>query len=93
MPGHSLVESEGELFGFVPGAAGTGYASTGTIAGGVLSCQRRPAAAADVARTQVTVERSVQSHRGPDRNGQPFTHSSFAALPIPSEETACASRI
>ena len=28
--GHSLVESEGALFGFVPGGAGTGYASTGT---------------------------------------------------------------
>jgi len=30
--GRSLVESEGALFGFVPGAAGTGYASTGTSA-------------------------------------------------------------
>src|SRR5581483_6394751 len=35
-PGHSLVESEGELFGFIPGGAGTGYASTGLVAGGVL---------------------------------------------------------
>ena len=26
--GHSFVESEGELFGFVPGAAGTGYSLT-----------------------------------------------------------------
>ncbi len=33
-PSHSLVESEGFLQGFVPGAAGTGYASTGTRAGG-----------------------------------------------------------
>ncbi len=33
-PGRSFVESEGELFGFVPGAAGTGYASTGTGGGG-----------------------------------------------------------
>ncbi|HWF10118.1 MAG TPA: DUF1587 domain-containing protein, partial [Bryobacteraceae bacterium] len=31
---HSFVESEGELFGFIPGAAGTGYASTGTAGGG-----------------------------------------------------------
>jgi mono/diheme cytochrome c family protein len=30
--GRSLVESEGALFGFVPGGAGTGYASTGTSA-------------------------------------------------------------
>ena len=29
--GRSFVESEGALFGFVPGAAGTGYASTGTL--------------------------------------------------------------
>jgi mono/diheme cytochrome c family protein len=30
--GRSLIESEGALFGFVPGGAGTGYASTGTSA-------------------------------------------------------------
>jgi mono/diheme cytochrome c family protein len=30
--GRSLVESEGALFGFVPGGAGTGYQSTGTSA-------------------------------------------------------------
>src|SRR5215469_12168804 len=34
--GHSFAESEGELFGFIPGAAGTGYASTGLVAGGAL---------------------------------------------------------
>ena len=33
-PARSFVESEGELFGFVPGAAGTGYASTGIAGGG-----------------------------------------------------------
>ena len=32
--GRSFAESEGELFGFVPGGAGTGYASTGTGFGG-----------------------------------------------------------
>ena len=32
IPGRGLVESEGALFGFVPGGAGTGYASTGTSA-------------------------------------------------------------
>src|SRR3954470_1771515 len=31
-PARGLVESEGALFGFVPGGAGTGYASTGTSA-------------------------------------------------------------
>src|SRR5579863_4098467 len=34
-PPHSFAESEGELFGFVPGAAGTGYASTGLLVGAV----------------------------------------------------------
>ena len=33
-PSRSLIESEGFLFGFVPGAAGTGYASTGVAGGG-----------------------------------------------------------
>ncbi len=34
---HSFAESEGELFGFVPGAAGTGYSSTGLVVGGVVA--------------------------------------------------------
>ena len=34
IPGAVSAESEGELFGFVPGGAGTGYASTGTGGGG-----------------------------------------------------------
>ena len=34
---HSFAESEGELFGFVPGAAGTGYSSTGTVVGGIIA--------------------------------------------------------
>ncbi len=32
----SFAESEGALFGFIPGAAGTGYASTGTVVGGAV---------------------------------------------------------
>src|SRR5579863_1102799 len=35
-PSHSFVESEGALQGFLPGAAGTGYASTGLVVGGVV---------------------------------------------------------
>ena len=35
--GRSLVESEGALFGFIPGAAGTGYASTGTLTPGTTA--------------------------------------------------------
>src|SRR5438105_2441620 len=39
----SLVESEGALFGFVPGAAGTGYASTGTLTPGTTAVTGRGA--------------------------------------------------
>jgi len=35
--GHSFAESEGELFGYVPGAAGTGYSSTGLVVGGIIA--------------------------------------------------------
>ncbi len=41
--GRSLVESEGALFGFVPGAAGTGYASTGTLTPGTTAVGGRGA--------------------------------------------------
>jgi len=41
--GRSLVESEGALFGFVPGAAGTGYASTGTLSPGTTAVTGRGA--------------------------------------------------
>jgi mono/diheme cytochrome c family protein len=41
--GRSLVESEGALFGFVPGAAGTGYASTGTLTPGTAAAGGRGA--------------------------------------------------
>ena len=39
--GRGLVESEGALFGFVPGAAGTGYASTGTVTPGTTAAGGR----------------------------------------------------
>ena len=41
--GRSLVESEGALYGFVPGAAGTGYASTGTLSPGTTAVTGRGA--------------------------------------------------
>src|SRR5712671_3518002 len=43
--GRSLIESEGALYGFVPGAAGTGYASTGTITPGTAVAGGRGALA------------------------------------------------
>jgi hypothetical protein len=46
--GRSLVESEGALYGFVPGAAGTGYASTGTLSPGTTAVTGRGALTAPV---------------------------------------------
>ena len=89
---HSFAESEGELFGFLPGAAGTGYASTGTVAGGALpvngGAQNRVRGPA----VNVTVD-------GPFHpTGDPVdtvsrTHIFVCRAPDPKEETACASRI
>ncbi len=84
--GHSFVESEGELFGFVPGAAGTGYASTGTVAGGPIGGGGRGGG------PSVTVD-------GPfNPTGNPVETASRARIfvcraPDAQEETACASRI
>jgi len=88
--GHSLAESEGELFGFVPGAAGTGYSSTGLIVGGVVSngganTGRGPAPTLTV--------------NGPfNPTGDPVDTASRTRIfvcraPDPKEETACAARI
>jgi mono/diheme cytochrome c family protein len=89
-PGHSFAESEGELFGFVPGAAGTGYSSPGLVVGGVVSngganTGRGPA-------PTITVN-------GPfNAAGNPVEITSRTRIfvcraPDPKEESACASRI
>src|SRR5207247_5121566 len=39
-PGRSFAESEGVLQGFIPGAAGTGYSSTGLVVGGIAEIGR-----------------------------------------------------
>jgi hypothetical protein len=86
--GRSLVESEGALYGFVPGAAGTGYASTGTVSPGTTAVTGRGALAAPT----VTID-------GPfDPKGSPFETANrrrvFLCKPAsPTEESACASRI
>jgi mono/diheme cytochrome c family protein len=86
--GRSLVESEGALYGFVPGAAGTGYASTGTLTPGTSAVGGRGA----VTPPTVTIE-------GPfDRTGAPVETANrqkvFICRPVtPAEESACASRI
>jgi hypothetical protein len=87
-PSHSFVESEGALQGFLPGAAGTGYASTGTVVGGVVGGGGRGGAAGP----GVTIT-------GPfNATGNPVETASRARIflcqaPSASEETACASRI
>jgi hypothetical protein len=87
-PGRSFVESEGQLFGFVPGAAGTGYASTG-IAGGGGGGGRGGRGGAGGG---VTVN-------GPfNPTGNPIDVPNRARIfvcrpPAASEESACASRI
>jgi Protein of unknown function (DUF1592)/Protein of unknown function (DUF1588)/Protein of unknown function (DUF1585)/Protein of unknown function (DUF1587)/Protein of unknown function (DUF1595) len=83
---HSFAESEGELFGFVPGGAGTGYASTGTGGGGGGGGGGRGGG------PSVTVN-------GPfNPTGNPVdvvsrTRIFICRAPDPKEETACAARI
>jgi len=87
---HSFAESEGELFGFVPGAAGTGYASTGLVAGAVA------AGGSAALRTRGAASVTVDGPFNP--TGNPIETPSRARIfvchaPDPKEETACASRI
>ena len=90
--GHSLAESEGELFGFIPGAAGTGYASTGLVPGGALFVNGGAQNAVRRAPTTVTID-------GPyNPTGEPMdtvsrTRIFVCRAPDPKEEPACASRI
>ena len=89
-PSHSFVESEGELQGFLPGAAGTGYASTGTVVGGVVGGGGGGRNGASAPSITIT---------GPfNATGNPVEVASRARIfvcrpPGESEETACASRI
>jgi hypothetical protein len=89
---HSFAESEGELFGFIPGAAGTGYASTGLVAGGSIQVNGG-------ANNRVRGGGLSVSVAGPfDPTGNPIDTTSRRRIfvcraPDPQEETACASRI
>jgi hypothetical protein len=88
--GRSLAESEGALFGFVPGAAGTGYQSTGTVTPGTTAVGGRGA----VTPPTVTID-------GPfDRTGAPVETPNRRKVfvcrptsPAGLSEDACASRI
>ena len=87
---HSFAESEGELFGFVPGAAGTGYASTGLIVGAVNI--GGGGGLRGLTSASVTVD-------GPfNPTGNPIETPSRARIftcrpPDPKEENSCASTI
>jgi hypothetical protein len=88
--GRSLVESEGALFGFVPGAAGTGYASTGTLSPGTTAVGGRGAITAPT----VTIEGPFDRTGGPVET--PNRRKVFVCRPgSPAglTEDACASRI
>ena len=90
--GRSFVESEGELFGFIPGAAGTGYASTGTIVGGSLPVNGG-------ATNRIRGPASLVTVDGPfNPTGEPVDTASRTRIFVcraadPKEEPACASRI
>jgi mono/diheme cytochrome c family protein len=86
--GRSLVESEGALYGFVPGAAGTGYASTGTLSPGTTAVTGRGALTAPA----VTIDGPFDPKGVPVET--PNRRKVFLCRPATvAEESACASRI
>jgi mono/diheme cytochrome c family protein len=88
----SFAESEGELFGFIPGAAGTGYASTGTVPGGFLPVNGGATNRIRGPEVNITLD-------GPfNPTGDPVDTLSRTRIFVcrasdPKEQTACASRI
>ena len=86
--GRGLVESEGALYGFVPGAAGTGYASTGTLSPGTTAVTGRGALTAPT----VTIDGPFDPRGAPVDT--PNRRKVFRCRPAtPAAESACASRI
>ncbi len=90
--GHSLAESEGALFGFIPGAAGTGYASTGTVPGGALQVNGGAQNAVRRPPTTVTVDGPFNPTGNPV-DSESRTRIFACRASDPKEEPACASRI
>jgi mono/diheme cytochrome c family protein len=86
--GRSLVESEGALYGFVPGAAGTGYASTGTLSPGTTAVGGRGALTAPAVTIDGPFNPKGAAVETPNRR------KVFLCRPVnPNDELACASRI
>jgi len=86
--GRSLVESEGALYGFVPGAAGTGYASTGTLSPGTTAVTGRGALNAPAVTIDGPYEKTGAAVETPNRR-KVFVCRPGAGL----TEDTCASRI
>ncbi len=86
--GRSLVESEGALYGFVPGAAGTGYASTGTVSPGTTAVTGRGALNAPAVSIDGPYEKTGTPIETPNRR-KVFLCRPGAGL----TDDACASRI
>jgi hypothetical protein len=89
---HSFIESEGELFGFIPGAAGTGYASTGLMPGGALLVNGAANSPIRGAALTVTVNGPFNP-TGDAIDTVSRTRIFVCRPPDPNEEGACASRI
>jgi hypothetical protein len=89
--GRSLVESEGALYGFVPGAAGTGYASTGTLSPGTTAVTGRGALTAPTVTVEGPFDPKGAPVETPNRRTVFVCHPGASATP--AEESACASRI
>jgi len=86
--GRSLVESEGALYGFIPGAAGTGYASTGTLSPGTTAVTGRGPITAPTVTIDGPFDPKGAAVEAPNRR------KVFLCRPAtPAEESACASRI
>jgi mono/diheme cytochrome c family protein len=89
---HSFIESEGELFGFIPGAAGTGYASTGLVAGGSLFVNGGASNPVRGAAPAVTIDGPFNPASNPVDTAS-RTRIFVCRPPAAQEESACASRI
>jgi mono/diheme cytochrome c family protein len=88
--GRSLVESEGALYGFVPGAAGTGYASTGIVTPGASGVGGRGAVTPPVVTFDGPFNRSGAAVEPPNRVK---VFVCRPGSPAGLSEDACASRI
>ena len=96
--GRSLVESEGALYGFVPGAAGTGYASTGTLSPGTTAVTGRGALNAPMVSIDGPYEKTGAPVEPPNRRKvflcRPTSRSALRRdKPEELTDDACALRI